>query len=65
MTNQQIGKQQDSGLLSQSVGSRGGLGSALNNTEQSTSTFKNGETHIKLLVRIRPTLNTESAVQCI
>ena len=65
MTNQLIVKQQDSVLLSQSVGSRAGLGSALNNTEQSASAFKNGETHIKLLVRIRPTLNTESAIQCI
>lgn len=52
-------------LTSQSVGSRiekNNVSGLLNNT---SSTVKNGETHIKLLVRIRPTLSTESAIQCI
>ena len=52
-------------MISQSVGSRGVNSSSgpLNSTSQSY--LKNGETHIKLLVRIRPTLSSESAVQCI
>jgi len=58
-------------LTSQSLGSRSVTGQSANNNTATTGKNGNGnnggggETHIKLLVRVRPTLSSETATQCI